>query len=314
MRHFTHSLLGRTLFGAIMLSSLLLAACGSTNNAGNASCTSTRTIDGKNLVVGGKLDGEAQLLTKMYTLLLRKAGFNVTEKAKLGTNKINFDAICSGQIDLYPEFTATGLGKLGLATANDAAKDYSTVKTGYQSKYHLTWLDVAPMNDTYGICTTKSFADQNHLTKMSDLTPVAKNFTIATPPDGQTDPGALPLWKAASGYGLTFKKESVLDEAVTFTAVQNKQNDLNVCYTTIGFISADNFVLLQDDKNITPAYNPAPVVRQDTLAKAPNIATALNPLAPKLTTAAITQLNAQVANGGSITDVATKFLQDQGLL
>ena len=306
----------RLMLSGLCAAMLLLSACGSNNAGGNTSnaCASTRTIDGKNLVVGGKLDPEAQLLTKMYTLLLRKAGFTVTEKAKLGTNTIVFSAICSGQIDVYPEFTATGLGKLGDTTSHNAQQDYQTVKTAYESKYHLTWLDVAPMNDTYGICTTQAVAQKYNLTKMSDLIAVAKNLKVATPPDGQTDPGALTLWKSAAGYGLNFKKEDVLDEAVTFTSVQNGQDDLNVCYTTIGFISADNFVLLQDDKSVTPAYNPAPLIRQDTLAKSPNIATALNPLAPLLTTAAITKLNAAVANGGSITDVATQFLQQQGLI
>ena len=74
--------------------------------------TAARAADMGHLTIGGKLDTEAQLLTEMYTQLLRHAGFDVTEKAKLGTNDIVHNAITSGQIDLYPEFTATGLARL----------------------------------------------------------------------------------------------------------------------------------------------------------------------------------------------------------
>src|SRR2546421_4893989 len=87
------------------------------------------------LVVGGKKDIEAQLLTKMYVLLLRHAGFDVEEKAKLGTNDQVFNAITHGQIDLYPEFTTDGLVKLKIATTHNARQDYLNIKKGYKSKY-----------------------------------------------------------------------------------------------------------------------------------------------------------------------------------
>src|SRR5262249_54150489 len=95
-----------------------LSACGGTS-------TTSNTTKGS-IIVGGKEDTEAQLLTKMYTLLLRKAGFDVTEKAALGNSTIVFQAITSHQIDLYPEFTATALNKLNLPSAYDAHKDYQT--------------------------------------------------------------------------------------------------------------------------------------------------------------------------------------------
>ena len=121
------------------------------------------------LTVGGKLDTEAQLLTEMYTQLLRHAGFDVTEKAKLGTNDIVHNAIVSGQIDLYPEFTATGLARLKLTSTHDDQQDYALVKAGYEKQFHITWLAMAPLNDTYGICSTQARAGQLHATKISDL-------------------------------------------------------------------------------------------------------------------------------------------------
>ena len=264
------------------------------------------------LTIGGKLDTEAQLLTKLYTLLLRNAGFTVTEKAKLGTNDIVHSAIVSGQIDLYPEFTATGLARLKLKSTHDAEKDYQLVKDGYEKQFHVTWLDRSPLNDTYGICTTQEKASALRVTKISQLAPVASKLTVATPPDGTSDPNVLP--GMAPAYGFKFGRVNVLLEPLTFEAVMQGKADVNVCYTTFALIAKDHFVLLQDDKNLFPAYYPAPIVRDDTLRKAPDIAPTLNKMAPKLTTEVGQELQLEVVNGKSVTDVATQWLKSQGLL
>jgi osmoprotectant transport system substrate-binding protein len=263
------------------------------------------------LTVGGKLDTEAQLLTKLYVLVLRKAGFDVTEKSKLGTNDIVHNAIVSGQIDLYPEFTATGLARLKLKTTHNDQKDYDLVKAGYQKQFHITWLAMSPLNDTYGICTTQARAGKLG-TKVSQLAAAAPKLTVASPPDGTSDPNVLPGMKAA--YGFTFGKTTVLDEALTFPAVQQGKADVNVCYTTSALIAKNHFVLLDDDHHLFPIYHPAPIVRDATLTKAPDIAAALNALAPKLTTEVSQQLQLQVVNGSSVTDAATTWLKGAGLL
>jgi osmoprotectant transport system substrate-binding protein len=264
------------------------------------------------LTVGGKLDTEAQLLTKLYVLLLRHAGFNVTEKSKLGTNDIVHSAILSGQIDLYPEFTATGLARLKLKSTHNDRKDYALVRAGYEKQFHITWLAMAPLNDTYGICTSQGKAGQLGVSKISALAPKASTLTVASPPDGTTDPNVLPGMKPT--YGFTFGKVTVLDEALTFTAVQQGKADLNVCYTTMALIEKDHFVLLDDDKNLFPIYHPAPIVRDATLRKAPEIAAVLNALAPKLTSEVSRKLQLEVVNGRSVTDAATGWLRSVGLL
>ncbi len=308
-----HSRRAKPLVLLSLVALLFLAACGGSTTGGTTSGTSTPSNPNANitLTVGGKLDTEAQLLTKMYVLLLQKAGFHVVEKSQLGTNAVVFSAINSGQIDLYPEFTATGLAKLGKQSSGNAQTDYQTVKAGYEANYHITWLDVAPLNDTYGVCTTQSKATSLGVTKISDLASKASTLTIATPPDGK--PYGVDVVKSV--YGITFKGVTTYnDEGLTFPAVISGAQDLNICYTTAALIAKDNFVLLNDDKNAFPAYNPAPIVRDDTLKKAPGIATALNPLAPVLTTQVSQQLQAQVVGGQSVTDVATNFLKSKGLL
>ncbi len=186
------------------------------------------------------------------------------------------------------------------------------MKAGYEKQFHLTWLDMSPLNDTYGICTSEANAMKLGTTKISGLAPQASKLTVASPPDGTSDPNVLPGMKAV--YGFAFGKVTVLDEALTFTAVQQGKADVNVCYTTIALIAKDHFVLLDDDKNLFPIYHPAPVVRDATLQKAPGIAAALNPLAPKLTSEVSQKLQLQVVSGKSVTDAATGWLKSVGLL
>jgi osmoprotectant transport system substrate-binding protein len=305
-----HSLRAKSFALLLLLLLFALTACGSTG-AGNGGGNGTPANSSITLTVGGKLDTEAQLLTKMYVLLLRHAGFNVVEKAALGTNAVVFNAITSGQIDLYPEFTATGLAKLGKNSVGNAQQDYQTVKQSYEQQYHITWLDPSPLNDTYGLCTTQTRAGSLGATKISDLSSQAGRLTIATPPDGVQ----YGVDVVKSVYGFSFKKVVTYnEEGLTFPAVSSGTQDLNVCYTTSAQIAKLNFTLLQDDRNAFPIYNPAPIVRDSTLQKAPRIATALNKLAPFLTTQVSQQLQAQVVDGQSVTEVATKFLQSKGLL
>jgi osmoprotectant transport system substrate-binding protein len=292
---------------AVLMIGALLSAIVPGISPGGAAAAAKRG----HLTVGGKLDTEAQLLTKLYVLVLRNAGFDVTEKSKLGTNDIVFNAITSGQIDLYPEFTATGLARLKLTTTHNDQRDYELVRAGYEKQFHIMWLAMSPLNDTYGICTTQAGANKLGTT-VSGLAEAAPRLTVASPPDGTSDPNVLPGMKAA--YGFTFGKVMVLDEALTFPAVQQGKADVNVCYTTGALIAKDHFVLLDDDHHLFPIYHPAPIVRDATLAEWPGIATALNRLAPKLTSEVSRQLQLQVVNGATVTNAATTWLKGAGLL
>lgn len=302
---------------------LALSACGTTGNSGNSTTTgsgATSTAPKGPITVASKLDVEGQLLGTMYTLLLRKAGFTVNEKLALGNSTIVFSAITSGQIDLYPEFTATGLNTLKLASAHDPQKDYQTVKDAFNKQYQITWLDAAPLDDGYGLCTTKDEASKLGITSISDLAPKVGSLVLTSPSDGVSFVDGL-----QSVYGFStksFKQTRTVDYGLGFTAVTSGQSQLTVCYTTDGTVPQKNFIFLKDDKNGFPAFNPAPIVRNSVLTKYPDIATALNPLAPDLTTDVSINLQDQVSTrkaGGesvtkAVTDVATAFLKSKNLL
>ncbi len=302
----------------ILVPVLLLSACGGVASTGGSGGSSGSSSKG-NLTVGGKLDTEAQLLTDMYTQLLNKAGFHVTEKLALGNSGFVFNALSSHAIDLYPEFTATGLNKLGITSQHDPQKDYQAVKSGFEQKYQITWLNPAPLNDGYALCTSQAEAQRLGITSISDLAPKVSQLVLASPSDGTDFVDGL-----KSVYNFTtksFKSLKTVDEAISFKAVSGGQAQVNVCYTTTGLIASQNFVILKDDKNGFPQFNPAPIVRQDILSKYPDIAKALNPLAPYLTTDVSITLQKQVSDKAksmstteAVKEVAKSFLQSKGLL
>ncbi len=284
------------------------------NNSG------TSIVPNISLTVGSKLDPEAQLLGQMYVLLLQKAGFTVNSKLALGMTPIVFAALKSGAIDLYPEFTGTGLNILGVKSAYDPAKDYETVKNGFEQQYHITWLDQAPLNDGYALCMSKDESQKLGVTNLSQLAPKVSQLTLATQSDGVPFFDSL---KATYGFDTSsFKDVKKVDYAIGFTAVKSGAAQVTECYTTDGSVTTQNFIFLEDDKNGFPQFHPAPIVRDSVLQSDPGIATALNPLAPFLTTDVSIALQQQVAakhtSGESVSqavrEVATSFLQSKGLL
>jgi glycine betaine/choline ABC-type transport system substrate-binding protein len=125
---------------------------------------------GISLTIGSKNDPDGQLLAEMYSLLLANQGFNVTTKLALGQTPVLSAAIKSGTIDMYPEFTGTGLSIGNLPNTTDPQTAYNEVKTYYEQQLHITWLDAAfNLNDSYGYCTSKANASKYHLQNIGDL-------------------------------------------------------------------------------------------------------------------------------------------------
>lgn len=314
----TRSLKARSLALLAAVLMLTLAACGNSGSTGSNGGTSTPTK--VPITVGSKLDPEAQLLGEMYILLLQKAGYTVNSKLALGQTPTVFAALQSGAIDLYPEFTATGLNLLHEQSSFDPMKDYQTVKSGFEQQYHITWLDYAPLNDGYALCTSQARSQALGITTLSQLAPKVPQLTLATQSDGITFFDDL---KTTYNFQTSsFKAVKKVDYSIGFAAVKSGSADVTECYTTDGSVTSQNFIFLQDDKHGFPEFHPAPIVRDTILQSDPGIKDALNPLAPDLTTDVSIMLQQQVAskkasgisNSEAVKQVAMAFLQSQHLL
>ncbi|GAC1397111.1 MAG: hypothetical protein NVSMB52_10790 [Chloroflexota bacterium] len=266
--------------------------------------------------VGTKNFGEEYLISDMYKLLLQKAGFNVNIH-DLATTAILQPALVRGSIDLYPEYTGTGFSVVLKHTRinTNAIQTYAIVKSQYQKKFHLTWLVQSPMNDTNDVAVTQSTATKYHLHTLSDLAKVSSQLSFAGLPECKDRPDCLGGLQNA--YGIKFKNVTYLgSQPLMYKGLSSGQFDAIEVFTTDGPIRANHLVVLADNKHaVFPADHIAPVVRDTTLAKYPQIRTILNRLPRYLTTQAIIRLNVQVVlNSADPLVVARQFLRSKHLL
>ncbi|GAC1321805.1 MAG: hypothetical protein NVS2B16_01240 [Chloroflexota bacterium] len=300
----------RGLVAAVMLGTLALSAAPSTGTTLAAGPAAKGTIN-----IGTKNFAEEYVISDMYRLLLQKAGFNVPKTHDLAQTPILQKALLQGSIDLYPEYTGTGLGVVLKQTRSvtNAAQAYAKVKKGYK-KFHLTWLAQTPMNDTNGVAVTQATASKYNLHTLSDLAKAAGKLTFAALPDCKDRPDCLGGLKSV--YSVNFKSVQFIgSQPVMYKGVKSGLYDAIEVFTTDGPIKALKLVVLKDDRGIFPADHIAPVVRDSTLAKYPEVRTVLNKLAPYITTKAMIKLNVRaVLNSEDPMSVAQSFLQSKHLL
>ena len=269
------------------------------------------------ITIGSKDFTEEFIVAEMYAQVLENAGFKVTRKLNLGGTPVAQAAIVKGDIDLYPEYTSTGLlTVLKAQPIQDPTQIYQAVKSGYEKQFNLTWLTPSPFNDTQALAMTQAGSDKYGIKTYSDLAQKASQLVIGGPAEFFSREDGLPALQKAYG-GFQFKDSKQLGTgSLRYQALTGGQIDVVVAFSTDGQINGDKLALLQDDKNFYPVYNVAPVVRMDTLTKYPQIATVLNKLAPYLTTPIMSGLNWQVDGPDKMEPaaVAKAFLQQNGLL
>jgi len=127
--------------------------------------------------IGSKIFGEQYILSNIYKLLIEGyTDLQVSTKQGLGGTKICFDALTNDQIDLYPEYTGTGLLVILQPTSSeinslvqDKDKVYNYVKEQFHEKYHLQWLQPVGFNNAYALMMRRKQADDLHITTISEL-------------------------------------------------------------------------------------------------------------------------------------------------
>ena len=323
-----------------LLLALVLTACGQGTTTGGTAATSAppaaataaveptamaeeptaATAGGATgtIQIGSKDFTEEFIVAEIYAQLLENAGFTVERKLNLGGTPIAHAAIVAGDIDLYPEYTSTGLLEvLQQDPIKDAEEIVETVRKGYEEQYQLTWLEPSPFNDSNTFAVTQEIAEQHSLTTFSDLFAKASELRLGGPAEFPERGDTKNLEQVYGTQISQFKEFKQLGTgSLRYDALQNGEVDVIVAFGTDGRIKGDNLVVLQDDKGAYPIYQIAPVVRQDTLEEFPQIADILNKVAPLLTDDVMSGLNFQVdgPDKKEPADVARTFLEEQGLL
>ncbi|MBC8163147.1 MAG: quaternary ammonium transporter [Roseiflexaceae bacterium] len=268
--------------------------------------------------VGSKNFTEALITGELYALLLEDAGFEVERKFDLGATPVAQAALASGDIDLYPEYTSTGLLEvLQQEPIFDRTELLTALRSEYESQFQLTWLEPSAFNNTNTFAVTADTATRLSLKTYSDLFAKAGEVRLGGPPEFPERQDTKNLETIYGGPISGFAEYSQLGTgSLRYDALKNGDVDAIVAFGTDGRIRVDNLVILEDDKQAYPSYSLAPVVRQDKLAEFPQIADALNVLAPLLTDSAMQDLNYQVdgPDAKEYAAVAQAFLEQNNLL
>ena len=295
-----------TFFSLVLLTALMVIAC---NNSGGSD-SSVGVVR-----VGSKDFTEQFILGEMYALALENKGLQVERKLNLGGTPVAQAGLLSGEIDLYPEYTGTALlTVLKEPTNSDRQQVYDTVAQGYKDRFNLIWLNPAPMNNSQALAMTQEKAQQYSIKTISDMVANADQLTIVSTPEFQEREDSLPGLKRVYG-DFNFKKLIPVDPGLRYQALFSGEADVVEAFGTDGQISANNLVVLEDDKGLFPPYQVAPVVRQQALDAVPAITDALNALAPMLTDDTMRRLNYEVdGNKREPAEVAREFLVQAGIL
>jgi len=267
------------------------------------------------IVIGGKNFTEQDILVYlMQGIIEDRTDLKVVTKPFLGGTNIVAQALEKGDLDLYAEYTGTGLiNILGQEGMNDPQAVYDKVKKVYQEEKNLVWLEPFGFNNTYTLTMRADKAEKLGIETYSDLVKKAPGLVLgATQEFLERSDGYKGLQEA---YGMKFKDTKGFDPGLTYAAVRDGKVDVNDAFATDGRIPAFNLKVLKDDKNFFPPYYAAPVIRQDTLKKHPEIADALNLLAGRLDDRKMAELNSQVdLQGKDAQKVAQAWLKAEGLI
>jgi osmoprotectant transport system substrate-binding protein len=299
---------------------LLTAGCGGDEPArstgGSDAGGEESELAGASLAVGSKEFTESIVLGQITIQALENAGAEVTDQTGISGSATVREALATGEIDMYWEYTGTGWVNILGNTTEDVPEDLYAAVSEADAENEIAWLEPAPFEDTYRIAVTREFAEENGLTTTSD----AAAFIQENPEQGTVcaasefinrDDGLPGLEEA---YGFEFSEVVELDLNLIYTQVGDTCNFAEV-FSTDGRIISNDLVILEDDQDFFVEYRGALTMRQETLDEYPAIADIMAPISEALTDEVITQLNARVdVDGEQPEDVAQEWLEEQGLL
>lgn len=289
----------------VLLLTLSLVGCSAKTKAG---AEDTIKIGGKNFT-------EQDILVHLMAGVVEaKTDLTVETKPWLGGTMVASKALDNGDIDIYAEYTGTALMvQLEQEPMTDPDAVYEKVSKMYNENKKVTWLKPFGFNNTYTMSMRKSHAEKLGIETFSDLAKQSTNLSLVVEGEFlEREDGYKGLQKM---YGMNFKSTSAMDAGLMYGAVKDGKADVLDAFATDGRIVAFDLKVLKDDKQFFPPYYAAPLVRNDTLAKHPELADALNSLAGKLDDATMQQLNAKVdLDKQSSKDVANEWLKAQGLI
>ncbi|MBA2312538.1 MAG: glycine betaine ABC transporter substrate-binding protein [Actinobacteria bacterium] len=310
---------------------LLGAACGGGEDEGGGTSTgggseggslSQFDLSGAELTVGSKEFTEQLILGEITIQALEAAGATVEDQTGLVGSDIVREALTSGDIDMYWEYTGTGwITHLGHDDAIPGEQEqYEAVAKEDLEANKIDWLEPAPLNNTYAIATRDESVEEFSVETLSEFAEFGSSN-----PDEATLCGAseflnrndgLPGLEKAYGFDIPDSSTAEVELGIIPTSIDKAETcNFGEVFATDGRIAALDLTVLEDDKSFFPSYLPALNVAQDVVEQYPDLEGLAAELAGGLDTETMTQLNAQVdVDGAFPPQVAQEWLTSEGFI
>jgi osmoprotectant transport system substrate-binding protein len=268
------------------------------------------------IVIGSKNFTESYILAEIMAQQIEAhTNLKVERRFYLAGSYICHQAVLSGRIDIYPEYTGTALTAILKQEAGKESADvYQRVKSEYERSFDLTLGSSFGFNDTFAMEIRGADARRLNIKTLSQAAAFAPQwragfgYEFMERPDGYRG--------LAATYGLHFAEQPrIMDLGLLARALQNRQIDMAAGNTTDGLIPVLDFFVLEDDRHYFPPYEAVPVIRQQALRQHPELAGALAALAGKISDEEMQRLNYAVdGQHRDAKDVAREFLKQTGLV
>jgi osmoprotectant transport system permease protein len=241
------------------------------------------------IVVGSKNFTEQIILGELIAQTLERAGVPVTRKLNLGGTFICDQAVRSGDIDVYVEYTGTAWTAI---FKQPASRDRAVVTNGTRDRYASAGVTMLPplgFNNTFAILVRRADAEAKGLRTIGDL---------ARTPDWRGGFGYEFIERAdgyrglTSAYGLRLAGEPrVMDLALMYRALAGGDVDVIAGDATSALIQSLDLHVLADDRGYFPPYDAVPVVRSAVVLRDTRVRTAIESLAGRISEADMRAMN-----------------------
>ncbi len=264
------------------------------------------------VVIGSKDFTESSLLAEIVAQMLETRGVSVERRYELGGN-LPHEALVTGTLDLYPEYTGTSYTAiLHHAPINDARAVYDKVKQDYATQFKVAVSEPLGFENTFAILVRGAEARKLNLRTISDAAQQTPMWRAGFGQDFMSRADGYPGFSKA--YGLKFAEVREMDLSLTYIALAANQVDLIAANSTEGRITALDLVQLTDDRRYFPPYEAVYLVRQDSLTRAPALQEVLTKLANAITTDEMRRLNFEIdGNKRDPKEVVKEWLVGRGL-
>jgi osmoprotectant transport system substrate-binding protein len=261
---------------------------------------------------------ESELLAQLYGQALARHAYPVEQVVQLGAREVVDPALEQGKVDMVPEYLGSALNFLNdrdrVATA-DPALTHARLEQAFAPR-GVSVLAFAPAQDRNGFVVSGDLARHHGLATISDLAPMAPRLILGGPPECSVRP--LCLRGLEEVYRLRFARfEPTPSREVTAAELKSGEIDVGMIDTTDPNLvkKGNDLVQLRDDQGLQPADNVVPVVRREVLdAYGPPLVRLVNSVSARLTTAELTELNLQVADGRPAASVAEGWLRAHAII